>query len=63
MAGGLGLSLAGPRHYPGYVAQEKWIGDGRARATTVDIRRALLVMVVACLLNAGAVILLVIVQG
>lgn len=63
MAGGLDLSLAGPRHYPGYIAQEKWIGDGRARATSVDIRRALLVMAVACLLNAGAVILVVIVQG
>jgi adenosylcobinamide-phosphate synthase len=63
MAGGLDLALAGPRRYPGYVAQEKWIGDGRARATTSDIRRALLVMAVGCLLNAGAVILVVIAQG
>jgi adenosylcobinamide-phosphate synthase len=63
MAGGLDLSLAGPRRYPGYIAQEKWIGDGRARATTGDIRRALLIMAVGCLLNAGAVILVVIAQG
>lgn len=63
MAGGLGLSLAGPRQYPGYVAQEKWIGDGRARATTADIRRALMVMAVACLLDAGLVIAVILVQG
>jgi adenosylcobinamide-phosphate synthase len=63
MAGGLDLSLAGPRRYPGYVAQEKWIGEGRARATTSDIRRALMVMAVACLLDAGLVILVVVLQG
>lgn len=63
MAGGLDLSLAGPRQYPGYVAQEKWIGDGRSRATTADIRRALMVLAVGCLLNGGLVILVVIAQG
>jgi adenosylcobinamide-phosphate synthase len=63
MAGGLGLSLAGPRKYPGYVAQEKWVGDGRARATPVDIRRSLLVFAVACLLDAGLVIVVVLAQG
>ena len=57
MAGGLGLALAGPRRYPGYVAEEKWIGDGRARATILDINRALFVMGIACLLNWGLVIL------
>jgi adenosylcobinamide-phosphate synthase len=57
MAGGLDLALAGPRRYPGYVAQEKWIGAGRARAGIGDIHRALFVMAVACLLNFGAVIL------
>ncbi|MTJ79528.1 MAG: cobalamin biosynthesis protein [Telmatospirillum sp.] len=62
MAGGLDLSLAGPRRYPGYVAQERWIGDGRARATVADIRRALMVMAVACLLDGGLVILLVLAQ-
>jgi len=62
MAGALGLSLAGPRQYPGYVAQEKWIGHGRAQATAMDIRRALFVMAVACLLNAGAVILVILAQ-
>ena len=57
MAGGLGLALAGPRHYPGYVADEPWIGDGRARAGIVDIHRALFALAVACLLNGGLVIL------
>jgi adenosylcobinamide-phosphate synthase len=63
MAGGLGLALAGPRRYPGYIAEERWIGDGRAMATTADIRRALLVMAAACLLDAGLVILVVLAQG
>jgi adenosylcobinamide-phosphate synthase len=48
MAGALGLALAGPRRYPGHVAEDPWIGDGRARATPQDIRRALLVYAVAC---------------
>jgi adenosylcobinamide-phosphate synthase len=63
MAGGLNLALAGPRRYPGYVAEEKWIGHGRAQATAADIRRALFVMAVACLLNAGMVIAIVSWQG
>jgi len=57
MAGGLRLALAGPRRYPGYDVDEKWIGDGRARAGIGDIHRALLAMMVGCLLNAGLVIL------
>ncbi len=52
MAGALDLALAGPRRYPGYVAEEKWIGDGSARATPHHIRRALSLYVVACLLTA-----------
>jgi adenosylcobinamide-phosphate synthase len=59
MAGALDLALAGPRVYPGHVAQDGWIGDGRARATVSDIRRALLVMAVGCLLDFGLVILVV----
>jgi len=57
MAGALDLALAGPRRYPGYVAQEKWIGSGRARAVRGDIHRSLFVMSVACLLNFGLVVL------
>lgn len=57
MAGALDLSLAGPRHYPQLTVNDKWIGEGRARATVGDIRRALYLYAVACLLNAGLVIL------
>jgi len=63
MAGALGLSLAGPRRYPGYVAEEQWIGDGRSQATAADIRSALRVMAVSCLLLLGLVLLVVLAQG
>ena len=49
LAGGLGLALGGP---PGGAA---WIGDGRARAEAADLRRALYLLAVGCLLNAGVV--------
>ncbi len=51
MAGALGLTLAGPRHYPGSTVNDPWIGDGRAQATTRDISRGLYLYVVACLIN------------
>ena len=56
MAGALDLALAGPRAYPGVVIKDRWIGDGRARATTDDILNALRLYAVACLINAGAVV-------
>jgi adenosylcobinamide-phosphate synthase len=56
-AGALGLALGGPRKYPGLVVDEKWIGSGRARAGIADIHRALHLFTVACVLNTGAVIL------
>ena len=52
MAGALGLALAGPRIYGGVMVQDHWMGDGRARATYRDIRRALYLYGVACLLVA-----------
>ena len=60
LAGGLGLSLAGPRPLDaasGGLVQ--WIGPtgGRAKVTALDIRRALFLYVVACLLNAALAIL------
>ncbi|MDJ0896159.1 MAG: adenosylcobinamide-phosphate synthase CbiB [Alphaproteobacteria bacterium] len=51
VAGGLGLALAGPRLYGGETVDDPWIGDGRAKATEHDIRRALYLYTVACLLN------------
>lgn len=61
-AGALDLALAGPRHYPGQVVNDPWIGDGRAQAGEADIRRALRLMVTACGLNAGLVVALWLVQ-
>jgi adenosylcobinamide-phosphate synthase len=56
-AGALDLALGGPRKYPGLVVDEKWIGRGRARATVADIDRALHLFTVACVLDAGLVVL------
>lgn len=55
MAGALNLSLAGPRHYPGLIVNDRWIGDGSAQAEAADIGRALQVFAVACAINAGLV--------
>lgn len=48
MAGALGLRLAGPRRYAGQLVDDAWMGDGRAAATPTDIRRALRILIVAC---------------
>ena len=62
MAGALNLALAGPRRYAKQVVKDPWIGDGTAQARVGDIRRALYLYAVACLINglaaAGAVWLL-----
>ncbi|MFO1113404.1 MAG: CobD/CbiB family cobalamin biosynthesis protein [Rhodospirillales bacterium] len=50
--GALGLSLAGPRRYPGLVVDDPWIGSGSSRATARDVFRALLLFASACVLNA-----------
>lgn len=50
MAGALGLRLAGPVAYDGVTYDKAWIGDGRAEASTDDVRRALRIYVTACLL-------------
>jgi adenosylcobinamide-phosphate synthase len=55
MAGALDLALAGPRRYPELVVNDPWIGGGRARATHHDIRRALHLYAIACLIDAGLV--------
>ncbi|MEO5338705.1 MAG: cobalamin biosynthesis protein, partial [Magnetospirillum sp. WYHS-4] len=57
MAGALDLALAGPRRYREEVVDGPWIGEGTARAGEEDIRRALAVYVVACLIDAGWVAL------
>ena len=55
MAGALGLSLAGPRRYPGIVVDDPWIGSGTARATARDVTRALSLFVGACVVNGVVV--------
>jgi len=54
-AGALDLSRGGPRREGEVMIRDPWIGEGRARADPADIRRALLVYAVACLLLAGFV--------
>jgi adenosylcobinamide-phosphate synthase len=58
IAGALGLALAGPRRYAEGVVDDPWIGEGRARATPVDMLRALLIYVVACALLAATILAL-----
>ena len=58
IAGALGLALGGP----GPTGEGPWLGDGRATATERDVRRALYLYVVACLINAMWVAALVLVR-
>ena len=53
MAGALSVALSGPRRYGGKTVDEPWIGEEfSARIGVVEIRRALYLFVVACLVNA-----------
>ena len=64
MAGALDLALAGPHNDHGVPVEAKWIGEGgRAMATSDDIRRALYLFAVACVLNIGLVLLVILAQG
>ncbi len=51
MAGALGLRLAGPRVYGETRVEDGWMGDGRAEATVADLRRALSLYRLACLIQ------------
>jgi adenosylcobinamide-phosphate synthase len=53
MAGALDLALGGPRRYGEVVVTDPWLGSGRAKATPQDMRRALAIFLVACLLQWG----------
>ncbi|HYC14408.1 MAG TPA: adenosylcobinamide-phosphate synthase CbiB [Stellaceae bacterium] len=55
MAGALGLSFGGPRRYGSELVSEAWLGSGSAEALPADIRRALGVFLVACVLQATLV--------
>jgi adenosylcobinamide-phosphate synthase len=54
-AGALDLAIAGPRRYGSELVDDPWIGSGRARANVADLRRALWLFVVACLVQAGLI--------
>ena len=41
LAGGLGIALAGPRHYGGQTVEDSWMGDGRADLRAEDLGRVL----------------------
>ncbi len=54
MAGALGLSVGGPRSYPGGRVEAVWIGGGKRDVAPADIERALLLFAAACaLLTVG----------
>ncbi len=57
-AGALGLALAGPRRYAERVVDDRWLGDGRARAVAKDVDRMLYLFGVGCLINAFSVAIL-----
>lgn len=54
-AGALGLALGGPRREGEVTVSAPWIGEGRARATPADLRRALAVYAGAGLVLAAVV--------
>lgn len=63
IAGALDLALLGPRRYGEVVVDDPWLGDGRAMATAADIRRALSLYCVACLLLAALLAAIAVVAG
>ncbi len=53
MAGALGVRLGGPRIYSGAVVEDHWMGKGRADLTSSDIRAALRLYRLACIIQAA----------
>jgi adenosylcobinamide-phosphate synthase len=52
-AGALGVALAGPRYYHGSLVMDHWMGKGGTPyASAIDIRRALHLYLLACVLQA-----------
>src|SRR5271165_517779 len=58
MAGALGLKLAGPRIYGKTLVEDAFMGDGRREATADDIRRALRLYRIACVVQAALIAVL-----
>ncbi|HKX07675.1 MAG TPA: adenosylcobinamide-phosphate synthase CbiB [Stellaceae bacterium] len=55
MAGALDLALAGPRQYGGERVEDAWIGEGSEDAGASEIRRALGVFVMACVIEVALI--------
>lgn len=60
MAGALGVRLAGPRLYHGVEVYDHWMGDGRGDLAASDIRAALRVYRLACVLQIAVLAALVV---
>ena len=54
MTGALGLKLAGPRCYGAMLINDAFMGEGRREAGATDIRRALALYRLACLIEGFA---------
>ncbi len=63
MAGALDLSLAGPRRYGAELVEDPWLGEGSEDAGSADIRRALGLFIVACVVEAALIAALVLLRG
>ena len=63
MAGALGLKLAGPRVYGRTLVDDSFMGNGRREADAGDIRRALRLYRLACLIEMGALAALAVVAA
>ncbi len=57
-AGALDLSLLGPRIYQGHHTKLVWLGDGRKNAEVRDIKRMLVLFIIACLLATLLIVLI-----
>jgi adenosylcobinamide-phosphate synthase len=57
MAGALGLRLGGPRVYGADRVEDGFMGNGRAAASAADIRRALRLYRIACLVQLVVILL------
>lgn len=58
LAGALGFALAGPRIYGDTRVDDAYMGDGRRELTAVDIRRALHLYRIACVIQGLMIIAL-----
>jgi adenosylcobinamide-phosphate synthase len=58
LAGALNVRLAGPRSYGGTIVDDVWMGSGNSNLSAADIRRALRLYRLACLVQGGVVGLL-----